>query len=58
VVPKPDKAEHHILAIKDYILEKHPNDTGIIYCYSVKVKLSPEVLRMSNEHISGHRSCG
>ncbi|KAF9486141.1 ATP-dependent DNA helicase [Pholiota conissans] len=36
VVPKPDKAEQHITAIKDYILEKHPNDTGIIYCYSVK----------------------
>ncbi|KAF8970329.1 P-loop containing nucleoside triphosphate hydrolase protein [Flammula alnicola] len=36
VVPKPDKAADQIIAMKDYILEHHPNDTGIIYCFSVK----------------------
>lgn len=24
--------------MKEYILDKHPNDTGIIYCFSIKVK--------------------
>ena len=38
VVPKPDKAEQQIAAMRDYILDKHPNDTGIIYCFSIKVK--------------------
>lgn len=37
VLPKPDKAADHLEAIKDYILENHPNDSGIIYCFSVKV---------------------
>ncbi|PPQ78009.1 hypothetical protein CVT25_015565 [Psilocybe cyanescens] len=36
VVPKPDKAAAHLEAMKDYILEHHPNDTGIIYCFTVK----------------------
>ena len=37
VVPKPDKAADQIVAMKEYIMEHHPNHTGIIYCYSVKV---------------------
>jgi len=37
VVPKPDKAADQIVSMKEYIMEHHPNDTGIIYCYSVKV---------------------
>ena len=38
VVPKPDKTTDQIVAMKDYILEHHANDTGIIYCFSIKVK--------------------
>lgn len=37
VVPKPDKAVDQIVAMKDYILEHHAHDTGIIYCFSIKV---------------------
>ena len=37
VVPKPGKAADHLEAMKDYILEYHPNDTGIIYCFTTKV---------------------
>lgn len=37
VVPKPDKAVDQIVVMKEYIMEHHPNHTGIIYCYSVKV---------------------
>ncbi|KAF8880470.1 P-loop containing nucleoside triphosphate hydrolase protein [Gymnopilus junonius] len=36
VLPKPDKAADHLEAIRDYILENHPNDSGIIYCFTVK----------------------
>ncbi|KIM36716.1 hypothetical protein M413DRAFT_449052 [Hebeloma cylindrosporum] len=36
IVPKPDKAADQFVAMKEYILEHHANDTGIIYCYSVK----------------------
>ena len=37
VVPKPGKAADHLEAMRDYILDHHPNDTGIIYCFSTKV---------------------
>jgi hypothetical protein len=37
VVPKPVKAAAHLEAMRDYILEHHPNDTGIIYCFTTKV---------------------
>jgi hypothetical protein len=37
VVPKPGKAADHLEAMRDYILEYHPNDTGIIYCFTTKV---------------------
>ena len=40
VVPKPGKAADHLEAIRDYILEYHANDTGIIYCFTIKVFLS------------------
>ena len=37
VVPKPAKAADLLEAMRDYILEYHPNDTGIIYCFTTKV---------------------
>ncbi|KAI0634704.1 P-loop containing nucleoside triphosphate hydrolase protein [Trametes polyzona] len=36
VVSKPASAHASILAMRDYILAHHPNDTGIIYCLSKK----------------------
>ncbi|KAJ7071166.1 ATP-dependent DNA helicase [Mycena amicta] len=36
VLPKPSSAQAAIVAMKDYILEAHPQDTGIIYCWSRK----------------------
>ncbi|KDR76542.1 hypothetical protein GALMADRAFT_120706 [Galerina marginata CBS 339.88] len=36
VVPKPDRAADHLEAMKDYILENHANETGIIYCFTIK----------------------
>ena len=47
VVPKPSKAADHLEAMRDYILEYHPNDTGIIYCFTTKVFL------ISNRNDSG-----
>lgn len=37
VVPKPDKVADHLETMRDYILEHHPNDSGIIYCFRTKV---------------------
>ena len=37
VMPKPAKAADLLEAMRDYILEYHPNDTGIIYCFTIKV---------------------
>ena len=37
MVPKPAKAADLLEAMRDYILEHHPNDTGIIYCFTTKV---------------------
>lgn len=37
VVPKPGRVADHLEAMRDYILDHHPNDTGIIYCFSTKV---------------------
>ncbi|KAJ7169741.1 P-loop containing nucleoside triphosphate hydrolase protein [Mycena filopes] len=36
IVPKPSSAAAAITAMKDYILEKHPNETGIVYCFTRK----------------------
>ncbi|PPQ71505.1 hypothetical protein CVT24_006469 [Panaeolus cyanescens] len=36
VVPKPEKAEVVLTDIRDYILEKYPDSTGIIYCFTIK----------------------
>ncbi|OCH86014.1 ATP-dependent DNA helicase [Obba rivulosa] len=36
VLPKPSDSEKVIQTIKEYILEHHPNHTGIIYCLSKK----------------------
>jgi ATP-dependent DNA helicase Q1 len=40
VVLKPGKVADHLEAMRDYILEYHPNNTGIIYCFTTKVFLS------------------
>lgn len=37
VVPKPSKASDVTKEMVDYILEHHPNDSGIVYCLSKKV---------------------
>ena len=37
MVPKPTKAADLLETMRDYILKYHPNDTGIIYCFTTKV---------------------
>ena len=37
VVPKPGRVADHLAVMRDYILKHHPNDTGIIYCFTTKV---------------------
>lgn len=39
VVPKPSKASDVTKEMVDYILEHHPNDSGIVYCLSKKVSV-------------------
>ncbi|KAJ7654965.1 ATP-dependent DNA helicase [Mycena polygramma] len=36
ILPKPSSAAAAITAMKDYILENHPNQTGIVYCFTRK----------------------
>ncbi|KAJ7932543.1 ATP-dependent DNA helicase [Mycena leptocephala] len=36
ILPKPSSAAAAITAMKDYILENHPNQTGIVYCFTKK----------------------
>ncbi|KAA1473234.1 ATP-dependent DNA helicase [Dentipellis sp. KUC8613] len=36
VLPKPAGGNDSIAAMRDYILDKHKNDTGIVYCLSKK----------------------
>jgi ATP-dependent DNA helicase Q1 len=38
VVPKPSRLSDMTKAMVNYILEHHPNDTGIVYCLSKKVR--------------------
>ncbi|KAF7320382.1 ATP-dependent DNA helicase [Mycena kentingensis (nom. inval.)] len=37
VLPKPASAQAAIIAMKDYILEYHQTDSGIIYCFTRKL---------------------
>jgi len=39
VVPKPSKSSDVTKEMVDYILEHHPNDSGIVYCLSKKVSV-------------------
>jgi len=32
VIPKPSKESDHLDMMVDYILEKYPNESGIVYC--------------------------
>jgi hypothetical protein len=41
ILPKPSSAAAAITAMKDYILENHPNQTGIVYCFTKKVTCLP-----------------
>ncbi|KAF8156587.1 P-loop containing nucleoside triphosphate hydrolase protein [Crassisporium funariophilum] len=50
VASKPDKAADHLEAMRDYILQHHPNDTGIIYCFTTK---DTEVVAQKLREISG-----
>ncbi|KAJ7706323.1 P-loop containing nucleoside triphosphate hydrolase protein [Mycena rosella] len=36
ILPKPSSAVAAITAMKDYILENHPNQSGIVYCFTKK----------------------
>ncbi|KAJ6519666.1 ATP-dependent DNA helicase [Mycena sanguinolenta] len=36
ILPKPSAATAQITAMKDYILQNHPNQTGIVYCFTKK----------------------
>ncbi|KAJ7487448.1 ATP-dependent DNA helicase [Mycena galericulata] len=36
ILPKPSSAVAAITAMKDYILDKHPNQSGIVYCFTRK----------------------
>ncbi|KAJ7275198.1 P-loop containing nucleoside triphosphate hydrolase protein [Mycena haematopus] len=36
ILPKPSAATAQITAMKDYILKNHPNQTGIVYCFTKK----------------------
>jgi ATP-dependent DNA helicase Q1 len=38
VVPKSSNSANMTKVMVDYILEHHPNDTGIVYCLSKKVR--------------------
>lgn len=41
VLPKPNDSKGSMEAMKDYIINHHRDDTGIIYCHSKKVRRSP-----------------
>lgn len=41
VLPKPSGSNDSIMAMRDYILSKHKNDTGIVYCLTKKVRVMP-----------------
>ncbi|KAJ7225663.1 ATP-dependent DNA helicase [Mycena pura] len=36
ILPKPSSVEASVIAMKNYILAKHPNETGIVYCFTKK----------------------
>lgn len=37
VLPKPSSSSAAIQAMADYVMEKHQEDSGIVYCLSKKV---------------------
>ncbi|KAF9556796.1 ATP-dependent DNA helicase [Agrocybe pediades] len=53
VLPKPDNSAGHLLEMKNYILEHHPNDSGIIYCFTKKdtATVAEKLKEMSNGRI-------
>ncbi|KAJ3508401.1 hypothetical protein NLJ89_g5771 [Agrocybe chaxingu] len=52
VVPKPESAKEQFEVMKNYILENHKDDSGIIYCFSRK---DSEVAAETLRDISGGR---
>ncbi|CAA7257395.1 unnamed protein product [Cyclocybe aegerita] len=52
VVPKPESAKEQFEIMKNYILENHKDDSGIIYCFSRK---DSEVVAETLRDISGGR---
>ncbi|KXN84458.1 Mediator of RNA polymerase II transcription subunit 34 [Leucoagaricus sp. SymC.cos] len=50
IVPKPSKASDVTKAMVDYILEHHPNDSGIVYCLSKK---NTETVAQELQELSG-----
>ena len=46
VLPKPAGSSDSIATMRDYILSKHRNDTGIIYCLTKKVRMVQRHLRI------------
>jgi ATP-dependent DNA helicase Q1 len=46
VIPKSSSAAAAIQDMADYILQHHPNDSGIVYCCSKKVSVSSWIPRI------------